>query len=260
MNVLILTDLEGIAGVEDDDIHDRQSEAYRTVCGYLVHSLNLSIETCFQNGAEKVYYLDGHGGGGNVDPEKVDPRAIQISLPDWTNLLKSGDIDCQIEIGAHARAGTIGGFLDHTIDSKHIFYIKHNGREMNEVALHATLCAKYNVPIIYVSGDETVCKQTEEYIPEIYTAAVKRSKGRNEATTFENADEILTSVMAKALHHWKEVPIYSFTEPVVVEQAYYRTDFCEKALAKHAGEVERINARTLRKVVPELKEYKDLRV
>ena len=69
-------------------------------------------------------------------------------------LLQNGELDCQIELGAHARAGTLGGFLDHTITSKAWFSHKVNGMEMSELSLHALLCAQYAVPVIACIGDE----------------------------------------------------------------------------------------------------------
>jgi len=96
-----------------------------------------------------------------------------------------------IELGAHARAGTLNGFLDHTINVKKWFCYTINGSEMNELAMQAIFCAQFGVPVIAYTGDEIACEQAKEYIPEIITGAVKRAVGRNQAYSYEDADQIL---------------------------------------------------------------------
>lgn len=259
MNVFILTDLEGIAGIDSIDQMDRSSEEYFNSRQKLTDSLNLAIETCKSQGAENVYFLDGHGGGGNVYDDKVDKRAEKCSIAQWQELLKEGEIDCQIELGAHTRAGTEGGFLDHTLSSMRIFYIKVNGREMSEVSLHAALCGKYGVPVVAVLGDEAACSQAKEYMPEVFTGALKKASRRNSAKTYDNADEILVKTIKKALENYKEVPLFKVAEPAEIEICYYRSDMCEEAIERKNGDIVRIDARRLKKQVKEIKKYEDLK-
>ena len=260
MNVFILTDVEGIAGVDSIDYMDRHGELYKIAQKNLCHSINLSVDTLIKNGVDKVYYLDGHGGGGNVIEGMVDSRAIKCTVGEWCELLKLGEIDCQIEIGAHARAGTIGGFLDHTISSKTNFSISFGGVEMSEFSIHAILCAAYNVPIIAVVGDEAACNQAKEYVPDIYVGAVKRADERNVATTFSDADDILVSTIENALINRDKVSMISYSVPSELETVYYRTDMCESALKKATGNVVRKDARTLTKTIDKITNYTDFRM
>lgn len=259
MNVLVLTDLEGISGVTDIEFMDREGEKYPVAREALCKSINLAVDACFEAGADVVYYLDGHGGGKNVYEEKIDPRAVKCDVPGWEALLREGKIDCLIELGAHARAGTIGGFLDHTFSSKEWFCHKVNGVEMSELSLHALLCGAYGVPIVACIGDEAACRQAKEYIPEIFTGAVKKAEVRNLATDYENADEILVCTVKEALQQYQTVPLYRLDLPMTVELTYYRTDMCEAALKRCGGRVERVDARTLRKQVDKIAVYGDLK-
>lgn len=260
MRVFLMTDMEGIAGINDIEQMDRQKDTYRNACELLEHSINLAVAACYDNGADLVYYMDGHGGGKNVIPEKIDGRAIACNKDDWQALLREGKIDCLVEIGSHARAGTIGGFLDHTISSREFYYIKCNGVEMSELSLHAILCAKYGVPIVAVLGDEVACRQAKTYIPDIYTGAVKNASCRNQAETYPDADRILVETIGKALANYKNVSLIRYSEPAHIEQAFYRTDFCEKVLSKRGPEVRRVDARTLEKTVAHIAAYADLRI
>lgn len=259
MNVFLLTDVEGISAVTDIDYMEREGEKYLIARDALCHSINLAVDACFASGAENVYYLDGHAGGGNVYEDRIDPRAKKCTLDEWGSLLREGKIDCQIELGAHARAGTVGGFLDHTISSKEIFCYRVNGVEMSELSLHALFCGAYGVPIVACTGDETACRQAREYIPEICVGAVKHAVCRNEATPYENADGILVDTVKAALASYRAVPVYCMEMPLDVEVTFYRTDMCERALARCGKTVERVDARTLRRTVEHLTSYDRLR-
>ena len=259
MNVYLLTDLEGLWGVTDIDFMDRDSDKYLIARERLTESINIATRACVEAGADNIYYLDGHGGGGNVYEDKVDPRAVKTDVPTWEKLMCEGKIDCLIEIGAHARAGTIGGFLDHTISSKEWFCHRINGVEMSELTLHALLCGTYGVPIVACIGDEVACTQAKEYIPEIYVGAVKVATTRNLAKDYENGDEILANTVKTALKNYKNVPIYKVDMPATVEITYYRTDMCEAALEKCKYNAERVDARTLRKCVESFATFGDLK-
>lgn len=259
MNVLIISDLEGIAGVTDIEFVDMTNEKYKRGCRLLEHSINLTVDAALSAGASTVYYLDGHAGGSNVRTEAIDPRAKACTVDGWHELLQAGELDAIIELGAHARAGTVGGFLDHTNSSREWFAHRVNGVEMSELSLHALLCSAYGVPTVACIGDEAACRQAQEYIPEIATGAVKHAARRNLATDYENADEILTDAVRLGISGIKEIPLYRTAMPATVELTYYRTDMCESALDNCTDEVTRVDARTLRKTVQKITRYADLK-
>jgi len=238
---------------------DRNGEKYKKARQLLSKDIDLAVKTAFSSGADTVYYLDGHGGGGNVIEEMIDARAVKCSITDWTELLKCGKIDCLIELGSHARAGTIGGFLDHTMSSKSWFSHRINGQEMSELSMHAIFCSVYNVPIVACTGDEAACRQAKEYIPEIITGAVKTASTRNLARDYENANEILITTVRNALANYKTVPVYQTKMPITVELTYYRTDMCETDLLHCGTDVVRKDARTLSKTLTQITQYADLR-
>ena len=259
MNVFIFTDLEGIAGVTDIDFMDKTNEKYGIACKLLCDSINSAVHACFEAGADEVYYIDGHAGGGNVREEAIDQRAQKCSIADWQELTVSGNIDCLIELGSHARAGTIGGFLDHTVNSKQWFCHKVNGIQMSELSLHALVCGAYGIPTVACIGDEAACAQAREYIPNIYCGAVKKASCRNFAEDYGNAEEILTSTIKKALKNYRSVSIYKMDEPATVSLTFYRTDMCERALSRCGDEVVRLDARTLCRAVDRITRYEDLK-
>ena len=263
MNVLLITDLEGVPGVLSIDYMDRAREEYIRAKRCLTQCINTVTGACIAAGADKVYYFDGHGGVklDNIDHELISPEAIRVDNDGWQELIRSGKVDCVMELGSHARAGTVNGFLDHTINSKKIFSHKINGREFSELALHAAFCGAYGVPFVACIGDEAACLQAREYVPEIFTAAVKKAECRNLCTDYPDAGERMCATVKKALAGLATVPPMRISLPAVVEITYYRTDMCEEKLfSSNDGELLRADARTLVKKADSLSGFHDLNI
>ena len=258
MKIILLTDLEGIQGVNDIGYMERDSEKYKWGCLALAESINRATKICLENGVSAVYYLDGHGGGGNVTDEMIDRRAIRITIDEWAELMEKGCIDGLIEIGAHARAGTLNGFLDHTMNSKKWFSYTINGREMSELSLQACFCAQFGVPIIACTGDLTACEQAREYLPELPVGIVKVAEGRNQAVSCANGEQAFEEAIRMGLIQCKQMPLLQMELPLTVELTFYRSDYCEEALAGAEEGTQRVGARTLRKQVEKIKAYRDL--
>ena len=253
MNVLISTDLEGIPGVTSIEAMERGTEQYEHACRMLEKTVNWVVEACVENGAENIYYTDGHGGGGNIKDENIDPRAAKFQ--GRAKLQDEGKtIDCVLDVGTHARAGTLGGFLDHTFNSKVIFEYLLNGEPCNELSFSAALWGFSNVPYVLCIGDTVACRQAKEYIPEIRTAVVKHATERNRCQDLPNQEQIIKEAVADALANYRNIPPYRLSLPITVQQTTYRsdtTDFLYKAMLQKGKVIERLDARTLRMTVTE---------
>jgi D-amino peptidase len=266
MNIYIRTDIEGIPGVNTmDDIIPRGTEAYERSCRHLEQTLNWVLEACYENGADNVYYRDGHGGGGNIKPENIDPRAIKLEGVTWVEMALEGKFDCYLDVGTHARAGTLGGFLDHTFKSKVIFEFCLNGEPASELSFIAALHGAFDVPVALCVGDTVACQQAKEYIPEIKTAVVKHATERNLCHDLPNAEQIIKDAVVDALKNYKSVPPYKVSLPVTIQQTTYRSDMTDETYAAimakgNTKNVERVDARTLRRVQPDITRYEDLRI
>ena len=261
MNILLITDLEGVPGVTDIDFIDTNNEKYQKAKEALTECINKTGEYCLRYGADKVYYFDGHGGPAlnNVIDEKINPKLIKTDIDGWQKLAKNRKIDACIELGSHARAGTTGGFLDHTMSSKVVFTYKLNGKEQSELSLHAYFLGEYGIPTVGCIGDKAACEQAKEYIPKIYTAVVKNAKERNFCTDAENPYEIIEDMVRNIFKSEREIKPLKIQKPISVEITYYRTDMCEGTMER-APQTERIDARTLRKISKTLDSFSDLKI
>lgn len=261
MNVFILCDLEGISGVTTIEQMERGTDGYERACRALERSLNICADAARAAGAENIYYLDGHGGGGNLNPDNIVDYCTGVDIAGWEELVVSGKIDCQIELGSHARAGTIGGFLDHTLTSRAWFSYKIGDKEYSEVGIHAAFLGLYDVPVVLVSGDEVACRQAGEYIDGVFTAPVKVASVRNIAHDYDGADEILRDGVKRALEGYKTVKPHKIALPTDITLTLYRTDMCEEILESTKFDVKRLDARTVTKrATPDnLRKYSDFK-
>lgn len=129
MNIYIHTDLEGITGITDiRQIQRDNPAAYREACSKLMQDLNAAVEGALAGGADRVTVLDSHGGGGNFILDQLDSRAENDTRPNrtWWGIMDES-YDGTFFIVAHAMAGTLNGFLDHTQTSARWYNYYLNG-------------------------------------------------------------------------------------------------------------------------------------
>jgi D-amino peptidase len=249
MRIYIHTDLEGISGIDCPEMILKENERYDYSIKRLMEDVNAAVDGAFQGGATHVTVLDSHGGGGNFDLTLLDPRAdvdMKVNKKWWGKLDDS--YVGTFFIGAHAMAGTMNGFLDHTQNSKSWFNYRLNGRRMGELAQWAIVSGNFGVPMLMVSGDEAACTEAHTFFNPIECAAVKRGNGRNSAILVDNdeAVELIRTAARKSIELVGKAKPFKPIIPMDIRLELYRTDFCD-GIANKPG-VERLDARTVRKV------------
>lgn len=184
MKVYIQTDLEGCAGFcFYQDFQDKSPEAYRhyhRMCRLLTKEVNAAVKAAFDGGATETVVNDSHGSGYNIVFEELDPRCEIIhgrncSGPHWLPLLDSS-FDALVLIGMHAMEGTEKAIAPHSkweINDGEIY--------MSEGSMAAAIAGNYNIPTVFVSGDNKLIKEVKEKIPNIETATVKTALGTYQA-------------------------------------------------------------------------------
>jgi D-amino peptidase len=260
MNILIMTDLEGISGIDKIEmVSEEGTPGHQFAHERLMLDLNAAIEGAFEGGASNVYVVDGHGGGKNFIKEKLDPRTKQLYHADWQEMIISGKIDAYMEVGVHAMAGTINGFLDHTQSSKSWYNYIVNGRRSGEIAQGAIFCGAFDVPFVMVSGDEAACVEAKAFLGDIECAVVKYGVGRNNARLVD-LDEALVRIKTAARESLKligKIKPYKLLMPLEIILELYRSDMCDE-IVKKCENIERLDARTVRKIVHNINSYDDI--
>ncbi len=87
--------------------------------------------------------------------------------------------DALLYVGYHARSGSDGNPLSHTMSSSTIDYIRINGVEASEFLLHSHIAAALKIPVVFLSGDEAICREADSLIEGIKTTAVKKGIGNS---------------------------------------------------------------------------------
>lgn len=257
MRVVIMTDLEGISLVDSIDMMDQTQPGYQFACQRLMEDVNAAVQGAVDAGADEILVYDGHGGGKNFLEGKLDSRATQ-----FRNLTDSSALEgctAYLEIGVHAKPGTINGFLDHVQSSRKWYNYYINGKTYGELAQGAGWCGAHDVPVVMVSGDEAACAEAAEMIEGIECAVVKRGIGRNRAKCLPS-DEALARIRAAAcrgIQKASQIKPFKVSLPAELKVELYRTDFCEEMLEANPA-LTRLDARTLVKTVDRIENYTDM--
>lgn len=255
MHIHIITDLEGISGVDSIDHMDTDSSLYFYACKRLMVDTNAAIRGFFNGGATRVTVTDGHYRGKNFLDEELDPRAEKINLIDLYNTGIYKQVTAIAQIGAHAMAGTPNAFLDHTQSSVRWYNYYINKVKCGELAQAAAFFGAYDAPLLMVSGDLAACEEAEYFFPKVATACVKEAFERNKATLYDlDYCEALIEEKAKySLSLFGHVKPYKVTNPIEIKVEFTRADYCDEVL--HKKGVERIDARSVVKKIDKISDY-----
>ncbi|MDH7481622.1 MAG: M55 family metallopeptidase [Armatimonadota bacterium] len=248
IKIYIHTDLEGVSGVDAYEMMDQTTEGYQKARRLLMEDINAAVAGAFEGGADEVTVLDSHNGAHNFIPEMLDKRAVQDPRANkkWWGALDE-TYSGTFFIGAHAMAGTLNGFLDHTQSSTHWHDYSINGRKMGELAQWAIVAGNFGVPMLMVSGDEAACKEARDFFDPIETAVVKRGIGRNKAelVPLDEARARIREAAKKAISLIGKAKPFIPEKPMTIVLKYNRSDYCDSAVER-LSYVERIDARTIR--------------
>ena len=249
MRIYIHTDLEGISGIDCIEMMARDHERHQEARQNLMHDLNAAVEGAIAGGAEHVTVLDSHGGGGSFLLDMLDPRAENDTKPNgkWWGIMDE-TYHGTFFIGAHAMAGTMNGFLDHTQSSQSWYNYSVNGRKMGELGQWAMVAGHFGIPMLMVSGDERACVEAHEFFQPVETAVVKRGVGRNRAELVDlgEARARIREAARRAMALVGQAKPFIPTKPMEIGLEVTRADYADGADQREG--VERLDARTLRKV------------
>src|SRR5712692_3182898 len=181
LKVYISADMEGIGGVSTWQIQaGSQGREYEKFRKLMTQEVNAAIAGAYDAGATEVLVSDSHADGQNIDVELLDPRAKLIrAWPRPLVMMQGVDSACDavVFIGYHASEGQPAAILAHTMSSRRIFEIKLNGTGVPEAAFNAAIAGEFGVPVVLLSGDQTIGEEARRLLGPIETVAVKQGHG-----------------------------------------------------------------------------------
>ena len=223
--VYVFTDMEGCSAVtcSEQISGERKEEGKRL----MVEDMNACVAGCFDAGATEVVVRDGHGGGLNVDPALLDPRAKLIQGP--TPGVRFQDLDgaeALILLGYHAKALTPAGVLAHTYSSATIQGMWLNGREVGEIGVDAAIAAEHRVPVVMVSGDDKTVAEALEWLPQVVVCETKKGTGWQSAELVPVAEarRDIRKKTVEALKRRQTMPLLAVTYPATLRWDYLPKD------------------------------------
>ena len=202
-------------------------------------------------GIEDVLVIDGHGPGG-IAFEDLHPAAKLMHgrplAPAETRRAVIQQYDICGMIGQHAMAGVANGNLAHTQSSRTIDWYTLNGKPIGEIAQFALQCGGLGIPMIFLSGDDAACRETEALIPDITTVAVKQGLSRQSAVTLsahESRKRIREGIQhAVEKQRLDPLPPLRWDPPYVLVKRFFHTDVADRAASQ--PDAERIDSQTVR--------------
>ena len=183
LKVYISVDMEGLAGV----ISGREISSRGSDYGYFreiaTNETNAAIMGALAAGATEIIVRDGHGAKTNILPGLLHPKAKLLrgvtDRPENMMLGIDDTFDAVLFIGYHAKAGTADGVLAHT-SSGNVIDLSINGVSLPEAGYNALLAGLYDVPVVFVAGDNWICQQVKELFGEVDTVETKVGMGTAE--------------------------------------------------------------------------------
>ena len=175
MRVILMTDLEGVAGVINAPdwihAHSRYNDLGKML---LTKEVNAAVDGFFAAGATEVVVEDGHGSGA-IDITYLDPRAKLQRGWDVNGAYPFGldrRFDVMAFVGQHPKAGTEFGHLCHT-GNMNVLDCTVNGISVGEFGQCVFLANLYGTTTIFASGCLAFTKEAADMVQGIETVAVK---------------------------------------------------------------------------------------
>jgi D-amino peptidase len=242
--VFLITDAEGVAGVCRQDQTDPKDVEMRQL---LTGEINAAVQGFIDGGAGEVVVWDGHDGSQTLSVLTIDPRAkLVIGEIGHTMLLERGYSAVGF-LGQHARANSAGGVMAHSYSSLGIQNILMNGKPVGEIETRAALAGWFNVPVIFLSGDQAAAQQLHAIVPEAETAAVKEGLDNYACISLsaESARNLIHRHAAAAMAKLGGIRPYRIEGPVTIQIEYTTRNALRQDAASRPG-AEIIDARTIR--------------
>ncbi len=183
MNILIASDMEGVTGVVTwEQVTPGQAE-YNRFRRLMTLDVNAAVQGAFDAGAKTVTVADGHASGTNLLLEELDERArLNCGSPSPFSMVQGVvGMDGVLFVGYHARAGAENAVLAHTWSSRTVANVWLNDRLVGEYGLNAAVAGHFGVPVLMISGDQTVCAEAVELLGPLEVAVVKQASGFSSA-------------------------------------------------------------------------------
>lgn len=225
MRVQMWCDMEGVAGITQWDQISAKGAQYEEGRRLYTGEINAAVRGAKRAGATEIIAIDGHGAGGSHsfnswNKDCLEAGAEYVFGYRWGCYVDAFQAGCDALLlpGAHAMAGTPDGVLCHTMSSTNWVNVYINGVKVGESGLVAAIAGSFGVPVVFVSGDTSTCREVSALVGAgVVQAQVKVGLGRFAARSLAHQDAcaLIERKVEEALGNKGNWPKpYSLTGPV----------------------------------------------
>jgi len=182
MKVFISSDMEGATGAVDwNDVMPGKPQ-YERFRKFLTRDINAAIKGAFEAGTDEILINEAHDGMMNILIEDLPEEVQMISghVGKTLGMMEGIDetFDAAFLVAYHAMEGTTAAVMNHTWSPTLIRKVWLGDVKVGEVGLSALIAGHYDVPIVLVTGDDKVSKESIALLGNVETAIVKYGVSR----------------------------------------------------------------------------------
>lgn len=262
LKVLISVDMEGVAGVVSADQLLPGAFEYERFRRFMTAEALAAIEGAKQAGATDIVVTDGHGNEQNLLLEQFPPD-VRIVRGSPRRLGMMGGLDQTFDavmfVGYHASTSNSAGVRAHTFSSARFTRVTVNGVAVTEGAWNAAIAGQFNVPVIFVSGDDAAVAEIRAAIGDIEAVETKHTLGFHAAETMtpDAAQKLIRERAAAAVKRLSERKPYRIASPIAVTISFKSVTPVEAA-AYLSQVFARVDSHTLRFTAKDMAEASDV--
>ena len=222
LKIYISADMEGVVGVVTGEQLGPQGFEYARFREFMTQEVNAAIQGAMAAGATDIVISDSHGNGQNLLIEKL-PREVWVvrSWPRPLGMMQGIDetFNGAIFIGYHTGTTNLDGVRAHTLSSARLTDVRLKGVSVSEAGINAAIAGHFNVPIIMVSGDDAIVKDTTALLGNIEGAIVKYASGFHSARTMtpEASYQLIREKAERAVRRLREFKPYKLSGPIELD-------------------------------------------
>lgn len=249
MKIYISADMEGVVGVVTNEQLGPQGFEYARFREFMTQEVNAAIEGALAAGATQIVVSDSHGNGQNLLIEKLYKDVTLVRA--WPRpLMMMQGIDetfaGAIFIGYHTATTNSQGVRAHTISSARLADVQLKGISVGEAGINAAIAGHFNVPVIMISGDDAVVKETQALLGDVEGAVVKWASGFHSARTMlpEASYQLIRDKARKAVGRIRDFKPYKLNGPIQLDVRF--KNYRPSEVLSYLSIVQRTDAHSIR--------------
>jgi D-amino peptidase len=226
LKLYISADIEGVTGILSWKDVTSNGLHYSKYAKQMTKEVLAACEGAKHAGVKEILVNDAHDEGRNLDISILheDIKVIQGFSGHPYCMMQEIDetFDAVAFIGYHSYGTSPENPLSHTLHPK-VRYIKINDKFVSEFTINSYTASMLNIPVVFISGDEGVCKEAEIINNNISTVSVSKYVGKSNISLHPDKSlELIEKNMELALKKDINKCIINMPEYFKVEICYNR--------------------------------------